>query len=235
MDEQTKKLLAFTDNRQDASLQAGHFNDFIQILLMRGALLAALQDEGEGVLTDDVLTQRVLDHLRLDQADYAANPSAKGIKAQNALKALRDVLGYRLYFDLQRGWRINNPNLEQLELLEVDYQDLMVCCEDEVEWKARHPLLGSIPPKHRCTIVRGLLERMRKALCIKTIYLDPNFQERVRNQKLHNDLVLNLGDCQKMNGCLLTRICCRGRANAGWQVRFPNYFTFPTAQHLAGN
>jgi hypothetical protein len=24
-----KKLLAFSDNRQDASLQAGHFNDFI--------------------------------------------------------------------------------------------------------------------------------------------------------------------------------------------------------------
>ena len=36
LDEQTKKLLAFTDNRQDASLQAGHFNDFVQILLLCG-------------------------------------------------------------------------------------------------------------------------------------------------------------------------------------------------------
>ena len=27
-----RKLLGFTDNRQDASLQAGHFNDFVQVL-----------------------------------------------------------------------------------------------------------------------------------------------------------------------------------------------------------
>ena len=28
-----RKLLSFTDNRQDASLQAGHFNDFVEICL----------------------------------------------------------------------------------------------------------------------------------------------------------------------------------------------------------
>ncbi len=185
LDERTKKLLAFTDNRQDASLQAGHFNDFVHILLLRGALLAAIRGASGGRLTDDVLTQRALAHLRLDAADYAANPGAKGIKAQNTLKALRDVLGYRLYFDLQRGWRITNPNLEQLKLLEIGYRDLMDCCEDEDEWRGRHPLLGSIAPERRFDIVRDLLERMRRALCIKTIYLDPNFQEQMRNRSFN--------------------------------------------------
>ena len=187
LDERTKKLLAFTDNRQDASLQAGHFNDFIQILLLRGALLAAIRFEGVGLLTDDVLTQAVLTCLRLDPADYAANPDAKGVKAQNTIRALRDGLGYRLYFDLQRGWRITNPNLEQLNLLQIRYRDLMDCCEDEGEWCTRHPLLGSIPPERRFKLVCELLERMRRALCIKTIYLDPNFQEQIRNRSF-NDL-----------------------------------------------
>ncbi len=185
LDERTKKLLAFTDNRQDASLQAGHFNDFIQILLLRGALLAAIRGERGGSLTDDVLTQRVLARLRLDAADYAANPGTKGIKAQNTRKALRDVLGYRLYFDLQRGWRITNPNLEQVKLLEIGYRDLMDCCKDEDEWRGCHPLLGSITPERRLEIVRKLLERMRRALCIKTIYLDPNFQEQIRNRSFN--------------------------------------------------
>ena len=36
------KLLTFTDNRQDASLQAGHFNDFVHVSLLRSALNAAL-------------------------------------------------------------------------------------------------------------------------------------------------------------------------------------------------
>ena len=187
LDERTKKLLAFTDNRQDASLQAGHFNDFIQILLLRGALLAAIQNESGGVLTDDVLTQKTLAHLRLDVTDYAANPDTKGIKAENTLRALRDVLGYRLYFDLQRGWRITNPNLEQLKLLEIGYRHLMNCCQDEQAWRTCHPLLGSIQPERRFEIVLELLERMRSALCIKTIYLDPNFQEQIRNRS-YNEL-----------------------------------------------
>ena len=185
LDEQTKKLLAFTDNRQDASLQAGHFNDFIQILLLRGALLAAIQRDTGGRLTDDVLTQQVLDNLHLDAVDYAANPESKGIRAQNTLKTLRDVLGYRLYFDLQRGWRITNPNLEQLNLLEIEYGDLLECCRDEEEWRKRHPLLGSITPERRFEIAHELLDRMRKALCIKTIYLDPNFQEQIRNRSFN--------------------------------------------------
>ena len=185
LDERTKKLLAFTDNRQDASLQAGHFNDFIQILLLRGALLAAIQRDTGGRLTDDVLTQQVLDNLHLDATNYAANPESKGIKAQNTLKTLRDVLGYRLYFDLQRGWRITNPNLEQLKLLEVRYRDLLDCCQDEEEWRKGHPLLGSITPERRLKIVHELLDRMRKALCIKTIYLDPNFQEQIRNRSFN--------------------------------------------------
>ena len=182
LDEKTKKLLAFTDNRQDASLQAGHFNDFIQILLLRGALLAAIKGTPGGYLNDDVLALQVLDHLHLDATDYAANPLAKGVAARNTLKTLREVIGYRLNFDLQRGWRINNPNLEQLDLLEIRYRDLLECCEDEEEWRSGHPLLGSIPPERREELVKALLDRMRSTLCIKSVYLDPNFQEQVRNR-----------------------------------------------------
>jgi hypothetical protein len=35
---EAKKVLGFSDNRQDAALQAGHFNDFLQVLLTRAAL-----------------------------------------------------------------------------------------------------------------------------------------------------------------------------------------------------
>ena len=115
LDERTKKLLAFTDNRQDASLQAGHFNDFIHILLLRGALLAAIRNDSNQLLSDDTLTQAVFTHLRLEVMDYAANPEAKGVKAQNTIKALRDVLGYRLYFDLQRGVAYNQPESRAVE------------------------------------------------------------------------------------------------------------------------
>ena len=43
-----RKLLGFTDNRQDAALQAGHFNDFLFVSLLRAATLAAVRKEGAG-------------------------------------------------------------------------------------------------------------------------------------------------------------------------------------------
>ena len=42
-----RKLLGFTDNRQDAALQAGHFNDFLFVSLLRGAILRAVLDAGD--------------------------------------------------------------------------------------------------------------------------------------------------------------------------------------------
>jgi hypothetical protein len=48
-----RKLLAFTDNRQDAALQAGHFNDFLFVALLRAATLAASRAAGPGGLSED--------------------------------------------------------------------------------------------------------------------------------------------------------------------------------------
>jgi len=44
--EKARKLLSFTDNRQDASLQAGHFNDFIEISILRAALYQPYSNVG---------------------------------------------------------------------------------------------------------------------------------------------------------------------------------------------
>ena len=52
--------------------------------------------------------------------DFAPGPDAKfGAKA-DAERALRGVVEYQLYVDLQRGWRVTMPNLEQTGLLKVD-------------------------------------------------------------------------------------------------------------------
>jgi len=41
-----RKLLGFTDNRQDAALQAGHFNDFVFVTHLRASILAGLGRAG---------------------------------------------------------------------------------------------------------------------------------------------------------------------------------------------
>ena len=174
-----KKLLGFTDNRQDASLQAGHFNDFIQILLLRGALLAAVEKAGQ--LTDEVLAPAIYDVLALTKPEFMANPEARFLAEDQARKALKDVLGYRLYFDLRRGWRITNPNLEQLSLLKIEYQSLSEVCAEQSLWDEAPPLLAQASPLEREQATRHLLDHMRRQLCIKARYLDADQQEQLKN------------------------------------------------------
>ena len=60
--------------------------------------------------------------LRFDE--YAADPEVRG-PARNATNdALRRVIDYYLYRDLQRGWRVTAPNLEDCGLLAFDYEGL---------------------------------------------------------------------------------------------------------------
>lgn len=182
------KMLSFTDNRQDASLQAGHFNDFIGIGLLRSALYrAALQSGAEGIHHEE-LARKVFEALALQIGDFAINPEAKFQAKVQAERAMREVLGYRLYLDLRRGWRITSPNLEQCGLLEIAYQDLDEICEDQATWEAdskgnkRHAVLAQMPVWLRRDLSKVLLDYMRRELAIKVMYLDPGYNEGIKLQ-----------------------------------------------------
>jgi ATP-dependent helicase YprA (DUF1998 family) len=175
-----RKLLSFTDNRQDASLQAGHFNDFIEIGLLRGAIYRAAVAAGEGGMRHETIAQRVFDALNLPVELYASDPGVRFQALQETQRALRQVLGYRIYRDLRRGWRVTLPNLEQCGLLEIDYLSLPdVCTADDV-WQDCHPALALADSETRQKIAKVLLDYMRRELAIKVDYLDGQFQEQIR-------------------------------------------------------
>ncbi len=182
LDRQAHKLLSFTDNRQDASLQAGHFNDFVKVGLLRGALFAAVSAAGAAGLQHDTLTQRVFDALRLPVEQYASNPGAKFQALAETQRALRSVLGYRLYRDLKRGWRVTSPNLEQCGLLEIRYLSLEELCADTDVWRGRHAALQTASPETRQRVARALLDHLRRELAIKVDYLNPTYQESLLQQ-----------------------------------------------------
>src|SRR5207247_10795862 len=95
LDAKAQKLLSFTDNRQDASLQAGHFNDFIEVGLLRGALYKAVQD-GKALEHYNV-TQAVFKAMGLDQQLYAKEPAQYGPGKSRNEASFQRLLEYRLY------------------------------------------------------------------------------------------------------------------------------------------
>ena len=180
---QAKKLLAFTDNRQDASLQAGHFNDFVQVGLLRSALhAAALAAAKDGGLKHDTLTDMVTQALKLPLDQYAQDPSVRFLARQETDSALRDVVGYRVYRDLERGWRVTAPNLEQTGLLRIEYQSLHELAADEESWRNLAPVLEQSSPSDREQVATVLLDFLRRALAIQVSYLDAKWQEQLRHR-----------------------------------------------------
>jgi hypothetical protein len=120
---EARKLLSFTDNRQDASLQAGHFNDFVEIGVLRSALHRAVIVAGKAGPSHDELTQAVFDSLGLSFEQYASNPLARFKAKTDTEAALRDVLGYRIYRDLESRYKARERPREEWLTVPVDIAD----------------------------------------------------------------------------------------------------------------
>ncbi len=179
-----RKLLGFTDNRQDAALQAGHFNDFVFLLTLRAGLIGALQQHG-GVLTEEQLADAVFKALGFEGTDeatlveYLRTPKLMGLARQEAQRALRFIIGYRLLRDLRRGWRFNNPNLDQLGLLAMRYRRAEEFCMDNTAFTA-DPALAGLEPQHRFMLCQLVFDVMRRGLCLESRYLDAVEQDKAR-------------------------------------------------------
>ena len=186
-DASARKLLSFTDNRQDASLQAGHFNDFIELSLLRGAIYQAVKDAGAEGLRHERIARAVVNALGLPFEHYAVDPAAATSYARERIDdAFRHVLGYRIYRDLQRGWRINLPNLEQTGLLRIDYAGLGELCREESLWEGCHPALSSARAQTREAVARVLLDLLRRELAIKVEYLDRDRLDSIKQNSFQD-------------------------------------------------
>ncbi|MGW3362254.1 DEAD/DEAH box helicase [Streptosporangium canum] len=186
LDDEARKLLTFVDNRQDASLQAGHLNDFVQVTQLRGALYRAARAAGEEGLRHDEVAQRVAKVMNLPLEAFARNPEVKFGQKEAVLKAFRGVLSYLIYLDLERGWRITMPNLEQTGLLRFDYVALDEIAADTEHWERTHPALRTDEPAHRAELARLVLDEMRRALAVDVDELTPEGFERIQKQSDQN-------------------------------------------------
>lgn len=131
-----QKLLSFMDNVQDAALQAGHFNDFVQVVQLRAGIYKALLNAPGQTLAYTSLGEAVFKALELPFLDYATReevPTLAHVR-RDYEQTFQLFLFYRAVADLRRSWRIVLPNLEQCGLLRIDYQDLEAVAAEDSFW-----------------------------------------------------------------------------------------------------
>ncbi len=155
-----QKIMSFTDNRQDGSLQAGHFNDFIHVIRLRAALNKTLLTLNNPLTIDNV-AEEVIKSLNLREDEYARyislNPAWPD---EENKKALSEYITLRLLEDLKRGWRFNLPNLEQCALLDVDYVKLNEFVTINDFWK-NIPLFNNFTSDERKFHIKQVLNYFR--------------------------------------------------------------------------
>lgn len=157
---QNQKLLSFTDNRQDASLQAGHFNDFYSTIRLRSALYHSIEENDRPYEIHEV-AESIFKTLDLKESDYAVYPTDDpDFPDDKNIEALKHLLLYRTLQDLKRGWRYNLPNLEQVALLEIGYKNLekLVGLHDRFK---EIDFLNTANEKERYEFLKNILDYFR--------------------------------------------------------------------------
>ena len=162
--------MSFTDNRQDAALQAGHTNDFVQTVLVRSGLVRAL--ERAAPLKVAALGPAIFEALALPPEAWMKTPVDSGPGFDRARRVMEKVLAYRALADLARSWRVTQPNLEDCGLLRIGYEGLDALLADDARWRDV-PVLEALAPADRAKVVRPLLDHLRRAVAIEAEALDP--------------------------------------------------------------
>ncbi len=186
-DKERRKLLGFSDNRQDSALQAGHFNDFKRILLVRGALIRALETPGRdaSLLAADA-GDAIFQALEFSRQENLPEYLKDSSKQDNALledqQVAKDILSFRAIADLQDSGRYNNPSLERLGLVKIQYDGLKAFCANDAKWSGITLRFGdSGTPEQRFELCEAVLDKMRAKRCIQDHHLTPAALSKLRD------------------------------------------------------
>lgn len=184
--DEARKLLTFVDNRQDASLQSGHVNDFVQVSQLRAALARAVAAAGPNGLSSQEIGEKVTEALGLLFEDFSNDlDPAPRIRAQRE-EALRTLVAYRLFADLERGWRINMPNLEQSGLLVIEYEDADWLAARSDRWEGTHAALRDADAAQREQLLKIMLDEMRRSLALEAPLLTETVFDQLRMNAANN-------------------------------------------------
>lgn len=162
-----RKLLTFVDARQDAALQAGHFNDFIRIGKIRSAIWQSVKSSSDQIDSSNV-GRLVFDKLNPSFASYAKNPNLRGGRAKDVENIMVKYLSSIIMDDLAGDWSVNMPNLEDCALLRIRYKYL----HEEIFGVGGYNRLYDIPELEIFTdeekedFLIQILDYFRRRLCL---------------------------------------------------------------------
>lgn len=180
-----RKLMTFVDARQDAALQAGHFNDFIRIGKIRSAIWNAVKSS-ERPIGSDKIAGAVFDNLNLKHDEYFSEryKGLRGGRAEKVEDIMRRYLSTIIYDDLAGNWQVSMPNLEECALLNIEYEFLHdeITGENGCDRLYDIPELDGLSDEAKEKFIVQILDYLRHQLCIYTPERSESSVREIENQ-----------------------------------------------------
>lgn len=126
-----RKLIGFSDNRQDAAFQAGHINDWYNQIYFRRALREVLLEAGEAIHINKIpalLVPKLFGDL--------ATAMGKGRKRRSDANYFQRYVEKFIYVEIRGTKRFTSINLEDVGLIQVKYESLEELAGDDRFWQA---------------------------------------------------------------------------------------------------
>jgi superfamily II DNA/RNA helicase len=164
LNEDQKKMIIFTDNRQDTALQAEHMNEFQRRLNFRRDFYHVLEEIAQlkKRVTDQDIGKVIYDYLEkknilpnfakeVDKDEFStAPPPTREFEQYLTFLALSDIMLSQYFLDL---------NLEKLGLLKIEYDGLDKLATHSL--MTSNPLLKDFTDEQRYDYLRGILDIFR--------------------------------------------------------------------------
>ncbi|MEZ0348617.1 MAG: DEAD/DEAH box helicase [Thermus sp.] len=161
--QEERKIIVFTDNRQDAEFQAGHFQDLFRKVLFRQTAMEVLA-QGATYLSE--LGGQVYRIWAQSDPRAEVRPLYEEFSPEGA--AFRSLLSLVAVLEASRNTQPNLKNLEAAGLIRYRYRHLEEILKDEGVWQG---LLA--PEEVRRDYLTGLLDLMRRRGAIFHELLQP--------------------------------------------------------------
>ena len=194
-----RKLIAFSDNRQDTALQASHMNNLQKRIHFRRAVYHALIDGGcttdtQNALNISVSGLKVFKAMEKENVlPIYARSKGRYVKTTLADEAYQRYLQYNIVIDLAAQVRKNQQNLEDVGLLQVAYNGLEGLAGDDDAWKEISQI-KKMSKNRRYDYLVGLLDifRRQQAIAYGDILNHRDFENDV-TEKLTEDCQFEIG------------------------------------------
>ena len=182
--EEERKVIAFSDNRQDTALQAAHFNNLQRRLHFRRAVYRALREARRPQRLRD-MGLKIFDAMEeADALPPYQQETGRFRSSRGGERKYKDYLEFAFLRDLERTSRRIQQNLEDTGLLKVVYNGLDGLAGASDMWQDV-PVLREKGEDVRYDYLRGILDIMRKRLAI-------HHPDLLRFQKFKRDVLQEL-------------------------------------------